>query len=40
MSSSEWGTRRITILGFTGLQLPAGLEFVDELDTATGDWER
>jgi hypothetical protein len=27
-----------TFLGFNGLQLPAGLEYCDDMDTATGRW--
>jgi hypothetical protein len=41
-ASSPESTTRSTMLGFTGdcLALPAGLEFVDDLDTASGGWEQ
>jgi len=27
-----------TFLGFTGLGLPTGLGYVDDIDTASGNW--
>lgn len=40
--SSPVSTTRSLLLAFTNncLQLPAGLEFVDDFDTATGGWEQ
>jgi subtilisin-like proprotein convertase family protein len=39
-SSSEWHNSRMNVFGFynSSLNLPNGLQFVDDLDTATGDW--
>lgn len=40
--SSSFGETRALILAFSdnSLDLPTGLEFVDDLDTATGGWEQ
>lgn len=40
--SAPVATTRATLMAFSNdsLALPAGLEYVDDLDTATGGWEQ